>query len=98
MDNLDNALFSLKEELYSLPLIKEFLKIKQEINDNERLSNLDKNIKRLQQKRCKNNDKAAKEKYLKLKEEFDNDPLVVNYQILYEEVNNLLKEIKQILE
>lgn len=98
MDNLDNALFSLKEELYSLPLIKEFLKIKQEINDNERLSNLDKNIKRLQHLSCKNNDKAAKEKYLKLKEEFDNDPLIVNYQILYEEVNNLLKEIKQILE
>ena len=98
MDNLDNALFSLKEELYSLPLIKEFLKIKQEINDNERLSNLDKNIKRLQHQSYKNNDKAAKEKYLKLKEEFDNDPLVVNYQILYEEVNDLLKEIKQILE
>lgn len=98
MPNLDNALFSLKEELYSLPLIKEFLKIKQEINDNERLSHLDKNIKRLQHQICKNNDKAAKEKYLKLKEEFDNDPLVVNYQILYEEVNNLLKEIKQILE
>ena len=98
MDNLDNALFSLKEELYSLPLIKEFLKIKQEINDNERLSNLDKNIKRLQHQSCKNNDKTAKETYLKLKEEFDNDPLVVNYQILYEEVNNLLKEIKQILE
>ena len=98
MDNLDNALFSLKEELYSLPLIKEFLKIKQEINDNERLSNLDKNIKRLQHQCCKNNDKLAKEEYLKLKEEFDNDPLVVNYQILYEEVNDLLKEIKQILE
>ena len=98
MDNLDNALFSLKEELYSLPLIKEFLKIKQEINDNERLSNLDKDIKRLQHLSCKNNDKVAKEKYLKLKEEFDNDPLIVNYQILYEEVNNLLKEIKQILE
>ena len=98
MDNLDNALFSLKEELYSLPLIKEFLKIKQEINDNERLSNLDKNIKRLQQKSYKNNDKLAKEEYLKLKEEFDNDPLVVNYQILYEEVHDLLKEIKQILE
>ena len=98
MDNLDNALFSLKEELYSLPLIKEFLKIKQEINDNERLLNFDKNIKRLQHQSCKNNDKLAKEEYLKLKEEFDNDPLIVNYQILYEEVNNLLKEIKQILE
>ena len=71
---------------------------KQEINDNERLSNLDKDIKRLQHQSCKNNDKAAKEEYLKLKEEFDNDPLIVNYQILYEEVNNLLKEIKQILE
>ena len=98
MNNLDNALFSLKEELYTIPLIKKLMKIKQEINDNERLSNLDKNIKRLQHQSCKNNDKAAKEAYLKLKEEFDNDPLIVNYQILYEEVNNLLKEIKQILE
>ena len=80
----------LSEKIKNIPEIKEFLKIKEEYEHNQEIKILYKEI-----TEAKVNNEE--EKYKELKQLYDNNPLVQNYNYLKEEVANILKEISDIL-
>ena len=91
MDNVIECAKKLKEELNALPLIKEFLNLKKEIEVNDEIKELKENLAYL-----KNNNKE--EEYKNLLKIYHANPLINNYEILKEDVYALLDEIKNIIE
>lgn len=83
-----------KEDLSSLPLVKEYLKLKNIIDNSKELRNLENKVKFL--KRCDLNDEE-KEEYYKAKEEYENNPLISNFKKLEKEIIDLKIEVKKIL-
>ncbi|MCR5332606.1 MAG: YlbF family regulator [Bacilli bacterium] len=103
MKSVDEALLDVKEELFSLPLIQEYLHVKSQIENDEYLVKLDKEVREHQKKMCENvqNDEV----YLKEKTLFEtkdnklkDNPLYQNYLSLKEEVVALLEQIKDSLQ
>ena len=88
MNNIDVLIAKLKEEIYKDPLIKEYFRLKEA---NKKILEL------MFLKKC-NPVNEEKERYYKIKNELDKNPLVYNFKIVEEEVNNYKKEIKEILE
>lgn len=78
----------IKSELDSLPLFQEFNKLKEQINSNEELVNLRKEIKGAIK------DKTKREELLA---SYNSHPLVVNFKAIEEEVKDYLKEITDII-
>lgn len=102
MNNFDGALESLKNELKNEECVKQYFYFKNIIEKDENLKALDKKIKFHQKEMCKN--KKNNEKYLaekaifdELKKDFDNNPVLINYQIAKDEVFSLLVDIKNLL-
>lgn len=85
----------LKDSLLSDELIKEYIKSKNLIFDSKTLQNYENILKYLQ--KC-DMSKEEKREYDKALNEFKNDPFVQNYIKLENEKNELLKEIKDILD
>ncbi|MFA6755935.1 MAG: YlbF family regulator [Bacilli bacterium] len=90
-DNIDN----LKSELMNDPTILEFLDLKKEVENDRVLKNLRNKIQFL--KDCKMNDEQ-KNNYNKLLDEYNKNPLVINYKRAEENAYDLLNEIKDNLE
>lgn len=99
MNEVEKKLEIVKDELYSNPLVLEYFRLKKAIEDDEELMELDKKIRTLQKELCYKNKKENidnNESYVALKARFDNNPLVINYNKVKEEVLNLLNEIKEV--
>lgn len=91
MNDINACILKLKEAIHNDPLVKEFLKVKEAINSDLTLKNMQNTIISLA--------KSNKTKEMKqLKEEYDNHPLIANYNYLKDEINTLLSEIKDIIE
>ncbi len=102
MTELDNKLITLKDELYSEPVVKEYFRLKSLISNDKALMLLDENIKKLQRDICNNihsdvNTNDSKKLALML-EEFNSNPVIINYNKIELEVRDLLEEISKILE
>lgn len=95
MNNIDVLIAKLKEEIYKDPLINEYFRLKEAIKNNEEINK--KILELLFLKKC-NPVNEEKERYYKIKNELDKNPLFYNFKIVEEEVNNYKKEIKEILE
>ena len=98
MNNIDVLIAKLKEEIYKDPLIKEYFTMHPDFDctcTNEEINK--KILELLFLKKC-NPVNEEKERYYKIKNELDKNPLVYNFKIVEEEVNNYKKEIKEILE
>ena len=80
----------LNEILKNHPLIIEFKKVENEFLTSKYLLNLKNEINYYKKCTMSNEDR---EKYLQLKKEYDNNPLVINYKQLKEEVDDFKKEI-----
>ena len=80
----------LKEEILKEPLIVEYLRVKELVESNEEINSLKKQI--ALAKANKDNDL-----HKLLLDRYNNHPLVVNYNILKEEVNEYLLEISKIV-
>lgn len=89
----------LNDYLLNLELIKEYQKYERLIEKNQELKELEKKMKSLQKtivRQKANQDETVVDTitvYQKIKAEFENHPLVVNYLYLKEEVNDLLQSI-----
>lgn len=90
MDEVIKKAQELSEQIKKEPLVIEYLHLKELLENDEELKNLRKEIV-----------KAALEKDEKkhqaLKEMYDNHPLVNNYYLMKEEVENLLFGIKSLV-
>lgn len=89
----------LNDYLLNLEVIKEYQKYEQLIDQDERIKKLEIKMKAYQKKivnqKANQDERAAQtiKEYQKLKDEFENHPLVVNYLYLKEEVDSLLQSI-----
>ena len=90
MNKTDEALEKLANELNSLPEIKEFLLLKENLENNKELKEMRLEIARL-------TNEGKKEEHDNLLKVYNSHPLVVNYQVAREELYNLLNQIKDIL-
>lgn len=100
-----NELKTLTNMLQEHKLVKEFKVLEKAVNENENLKESLSELYELQQEmvQLKHLEKfkmyeIVKETYNKKRKKLENDPLVVNFLELQEEVNNLLKQIKFIIE
>ncbi len=86
-------IYSLKEEVYTSSLILEYISLKNKVNssyykDKINMMNYYKN--------CPTEGRDNS-KYLEIKKELDNDPLLKNFELISYEVEDYLKEIKDLL-
>lgn len=87
MDPILEKVNELKKELYDLPEVKEFLKFKKLFENDEHLKNLRKEIA---------NAHTPKEKESKMKE-YNNNPIVVNYNSYKNDVMDIINTITNII-
>lgn len=102
MSNLETCINDLKEELFNEECVKEYFSYKNIVDSNRELKELDEKMRFHQKEMCKNKDNEEiyyreKALYDELKNEFENNPILINYQIAKEEVFSLLVDIKQVL-
>ena len=90
MNKTDEALEKLAKELYALPEVKEYLELKESIENDKELKEMRLEIARL-------TNEGKKEEHDNLLKVYNSHPLVVNYQVAREELYNLLNQIKDIL-
>lgn len=98
----DIALEQLKNVLYENDVIKNYLKTKKALENNNEIQELLSELRKHQRLMCKNvnNDEIysfEKEKYLAIKEELNLNPLYQNFTNLQNEVDVLLKEVRDYL-
>lgn len=103
MNDFEQALQDLVEEIRKLPLIKTYWQLHKEIEENVALQNMKQDMQKWQRQMTLHlsNPKMhqqAKENYEHLLQEYQNHPLIQNYQQVKEEVQDLLFQIKEILE
>lgn len=99
---LDKALATLSTALKEEPMIRSFLQLKETIEHDQALVLLRQEIianKKLMSQNMMDDVLyfSYKEKYERLSESYDNNPIVINYRALKIEVIDLLKEIKNLL-
>ena len=102
MNNLDELISSINDELKQEECVKQYFYYKNIVENNELLKQLDSEVRFHQKEMCKNKNNPevyAKEKalYEELKNKFDNNPILINYQIAKEEVYSILVDIKNVL-
>ena len=90
MNKTDEALEKLASELYSLPEVKEFLRLKDALEKDEELKTMRQEIARL-------TNEGKKKEHDSLLSVYNSHPLVINYLAMREEVMALLSQIKDIL-
>ena len=94
-----NCAKQLNKYLLNLDVIKEYQKYEQLIHQDDKIEKLEAKMKAYQKKivnqKSKQDETVVKtiEEYQKIKDEFENHPLVVNYLYLMEEVDSLLQSI-----
>ena len=85
-------------EFKNLPVVKNYLSIKDKMKNDEYFLSLKKDLKDSQKQMAISINtpsyKECKEKYEKIKEIYDNHPYIINYKVYEEEIHHLLKEIE----
>ncbi len=87
MDKILLLAEEISQELEEIPLVKEYLVLRKNIENNEDLQDLRKKIKVSLQH-------GDKKTYQELLHEYETHPLVSNLKILHEEVEEILKFVK----
>jgi cell fate (sporulation/competence/biofilm development) regulator YmcA (YheA/YmcA/DUF963 family) len=103
VEQIKAKIAELSESFFALPLVKEYFAQVDLINADTPLLNLSDEVKKLQRLmtlHIKNKDlhQKYKEEYEKKLNEYNSHPYVVNYNYLKNEVENLLLQMKQIIE
>ena len=102
MDKLDKLLEEFKEVLNNEECVKEYFYYKNLVDNDTTIKSLDEQIRFHQKEMCKhksNDEIYFKERaiYENLKNQLDNNPVLINYQIAKDEVFSLLVDIKNLL-
>lgn len=90
-NQLNEKVLALKTQLYEEEVVKEYLRLKKIFYENEELSLMRKEIATLYSLK-------KYEEHKKIKEEYENIPLVKNFYTLKEELYDLFKEIINLLD
>ena len=90
MNNVESTLQELKKELDKLPLVNEFLNLKEVMEKDEELVNMRQEIARLKSE-------GKEEERQALLEIYNSHPIVTNYEQMRSEGASLLNQIKEIL-
>lgn len=90
-NRLNEKVLALKTQLYEEEVVKEYLRLKKIFYENKELSFMRKEIATLYSLK-------KYEEHKKLKEEYENIPLVKNFYTLKEELYDLFKEIINLLD
>ncbi|MCF0108084.1 MAG: YlbF family regulator [Bacilli bacterium] len=90
MNNPVDSAKALKKEIEELPEVKEYLSLKDLLENDKELQELRTNIARLESE-------GKLEEKKNLLEIYNSHPLIVNFNILKDEVKNILSEINDIL-
>ena len=91
----------LNQEILALEFVQEYQKYEKLVLNDEKLKQLEKELKVLQKKivnqKAKQDDRVTKtiQEYQEKKAYYENHPLVVNYLYLQNEVNEILQTINQ---
>lgn len=101
--NVNEALSEVKEELLNDPSVKEYFRLLSLIENDSDLMKLNEEMRlhqRLMSENVSNDEIYFKEKelYESLSKEYENNPLVVNFNYIKEDVKDLLSEIEEILQ
>ena len=102
MTDISLLIKNAKEALYENELVKEFFRLRELVLNNEEINELSKEVKYHEKEMTNhmNNDEVYfKEKalYESYKNKLDNHPLMVDFNIISNEVYDLLLEVKSIL-
>lgn len=103
MTKVEQALKSLKEEIFENPLVKEYFRVREVVAKDETLNQLKKRISDAQVNLSLSMAEQEKHQtnkviYEQLLNDYDTHPLIVNFTQLQAEVHTLLKEIVDLLE
>lgn len=103
MEKINNLLLEIKEELFNEPVVKQYFLLLTQIKENSELNELKEQIKKAQVDLSLNFG-SAKKVHQKKKDEliylqnlYNEHPLIVNYNFVFNEVSNLLKQVEEIL-
>ena len=101
MTRIEELARKLNQEILALEVVQEYQKYEKLVLNDEKLKQLEKELKVLQKKivnqKAKQDDRVTKtiQEYQEKKAYYANDPLVVNYLYLQNEVNEILQTINQ---
>lgn len=100
-DKIEELAQKLNQEILDLEVVQEYQKYEKLVLNDEKLKQLEKELKVLQKKivnqKAKQDDDVLNtiQKYQEKKAYYENHPLVVNYLYLQNEVNEILQTINQ---
>ena len=101
MNSLNDLALKLNQEILNHPLIKEYQELEQKVLSDDKLKNIDYELRKAQKEMVEHSTKedyeAYQDKYLKLKDYANENPLFQNYIILKEEVQNLLNQLSYLI-
>lgn len=101
MTRIEELARKLNQEILALEVVQEYQKYENLVLNDEKLKQLEKELKVLQKKivnqKAKQDDRVTKtiQEYQEKKAYYENHPLVVNYLYLQNEVNEILQTINQ---
>lgn len=101
MTRIEELARKLNQEILALEVVQEYQKYEKLVLNDEKLKQLEKELKVLQKKivnqKSKQDDRVTKtiQEYQEKKAYYENQPLVVNYLYLQNEVNEILQTINQ---
>lgn len=101
MTRIEELAQKLNQEILGLEVVQEYQKYEKLVLNDEKLKQLEKELKVLQKKivnqKARQDDDVTKtiQEYKEKKEYYENHPLVVNYLYLQNEVNEILQTINQ---
>lgn len=101
MTRIEELAQKLNQEILDLEVVQEYQKYEKLVLNDEKLKQLEKELKALQKKivnqKAKQDDGVTKtiQEYQEKKAYYENHPLVVNYLYLQNEVNEILQTINQ---
>ena len=101
MTKIEELARKLNQEILDLEVVQEYQKYESLVLNDEKLKQLEKELKVLQKKivnqKAKQDESVIKtiHEYQEKKEYYENHPLVVNYLYLQNEVNEILQTINQ---
>ena len=101
MTRIEELARKLNQEILALEVVQEYQKYEKLVLNDEKLKQLEKELKVLQKKivnqKAKQDDRVTKtiQEYQEKKAYYENHPLFVNYLYLQNEVNEILQTINQ---
>ena len=99
MDNeLKDKLDAFIKDFLSVKEVRQYLLLKKQIEESNEIKELENSLRKAQKDMAlsfgKTDYEEKKNNYLKIKNDYDTNPLVVNYNVMIEEVKILISELE----